>query len=99
MPTCHICRSSSITATITANLCSVPGEPLTHYNLCSNCTADLLDLLDGCATAHAAGHPDVLSEAADLVADTNADDVPLDVDESDDGLDDPDDDPSFGNGS
>lgn len=71
---CHICRSLVHDTSISSGLCSNPGEPTTHRHLCPNCAADLLDLLDGCATAYAAGYPDVLSEAADLVASTNADD-------------------------
>ncbi len=92
MPTCHICsQPAGPSGTVLSSIVTATAGPSFSRTLCFNCSLDLLDLLDGCATAHAAGHPDVLSEAADLVTQTNSDDAPLDVDDSDDDLgDDPD---------
>lgn len=75
MPTCHICsQPAGPSGTVLSSIVTATAGPSFSRTLCFKCSCDLLDLLDGCATAHAAGHPDVLSEAADLVANTNADD-------------------------
>lgn len=75
MPTCHICSQPAGPAgTVLSSIVTATAGPSFSCTLCFKCSCDLLDLLDGCATAHAAGHPDVLSEAADLVTSTNADD-------------------------
>ena len=94
MPTCHICsQPAGPSGTVLSSIVTATAGPSFSRTLCFNCSLHLLDLLDGCATAHAAGHPDVLSEAADLVASANADDAPPEDDE-DDEEDDEDDDNS-----
>jgi hypothetical protein len=79
MPTCHICsQPAGPTGTVLSSIATASAAEHISRCFCFKCSCDLLDLLDGCHTAHAAGHPDALSEAADLVANTNADDAPLD---------------------
>lgn len=108
-PTCSICNApAGPTGTILSSIVTATAAPSISRCFCFNCSNDLLDLLDGCRTAHANGHPDVLGEAADLVADSNSADGPPDDiadglpeeddDSADEDLDDPDDSPAFGHG-